>query len=162
MLHNPVPLLMRRWTRCGLMFITFLSASRYSSLVFKCSLGDAMDTLAAKYSIIPSVCVCICVSTSTEKMIRRGWQEDSSTSKISSIIIYLNIKEFFFDNIVSLLQSLPPPTGERCQCVPCFCKWQEACLLKKMSPTVLSWGLKLEAFLPQDRQGREKKIHYEW
>lgn len=45
------------------MFITFLSASRYSYPVFKCSYGDAMFSLAAKYSIIPwvSVCVCVCV-----------------------------------------------------------------------------------------------------
>lgn len=56
-----IPFLTRRWTRCGLMFITFFSAGRYSSQVFKRSHGDTMYTLAAKYSTVLWVCLRACV-----------------------------------------------------------------------------------------------------
>lgn len=59
---------MRRWTRCGLMFITFLSASRYSSLVFQCMVILCIP-LAAKYSMILWDCACTC-TCEAKNMIR--------------------------------------------------------------------------------------------
>lgn len=64
---------MRRWTRCGLMFITFFSASRYSLL--------SLLTLPWYYYVYPGcqiqhcaaracVSVCVCVWSKEHDMIR--------------------------------------------------------------------------------------------
>lgn len=82
-------------------------------------------------------------------------------------LVYNNIckyeREFFFDNIVSLLQSYHHPLVKGVSVCPASVNDRKH-VVKKMSPTVLSQGLNLEAFLPQDMRGpkKKKKIHHHW
>lgn len=98
---------MRRWTRCGLMFITFLSASRYP--VFKCSYGDAMFPLNAKYSIIPWVPLCVR---------ERKWYDEADRIALASVSMFFRkLKWLGKKNSVCVCLSV----GALCQRPRCQC-----------------------------------------
>lgn len=74
-------------------------------------------------------------------------------------LVYNNICKYereFFDNIVSLLQSYHHPLVKGVSVCPASVNDRKH-VVKKMSPTVLSQELNLEAFLPQDIWDQKKK-----